>query len=102
MLVAIQPTYPDLYAVLKFVPKKNGLNPALAKVQKGDSEATRIDKLRPRDVKRRLEDLGRTVEQSWLLVCCYLTIERPEASMRPLERIALLTLPQPLSKMRAS
>jgi len=73
MLVALQAAHPDLYAVLKFVPKKNGLNPWLASVQKGNAGAARIDKLRPREVRRRLDDLQRTFEQSWLLVCVYLT-----------------------------
>ena len=31
LVVASQAHYPDLYAVLKFVPKKNGLNPILAR-----------------------------------------------------------------------
>ena len=33
LMVGIQERYPDLYAVLKFVPKKNGLNPLLASLQ---------------------------------------------------------------------
>jgi hypothetical protein len=33
LMVGIQARYPDLYAVLKFVPKKNGLNPLLASLQ---------------------------------------------------------------------
>ena len=33
LVVACQAQYPDLYAVLKFVPKKNGLNPSLARLQ---------------------------------------------------------------------
>ena len=78
MLVQIQARYPDLYAVLKFVPKKNGLNPLLAKVQRGDLAATDINGLRPREVRRRLDDVQRSFEQCWLLVCSYLTLASPE------------------------
>ena len=35
MMVQSQAKYPDLYAVLKFVPKKNGLNPLLAQIDEG-------------------------------------------------------------------
>ena len=35
LVVRCQQTYPDLYAVLKFVPKKNGLNPLLARRASG-------------------------------------------------------------------
>ena len=75
MLVTIQSNYPDLYAVLKFVPKKNGLNPILAGLADGeDPERYRIDEKKPREVRRRLDDLGRTLSQSWLLLSCYLTL----------------------------
>ena len=51
LMVRIQAKYPDLYAVIKFVPKKNGLNPALAALQGGtDPMELRIDQLRPREV----------------------------------------------------
>jgi len=57
LMVGVQQKFPDLYAVLKFVPKKNGLNPLLAKLQaaehsKAATEAVRIDQLRPREVRR--------------------------------------------------
>lgn len=81
LMVGIQAKYPDLYAVLKFVPKKNGLNPLLAQLsaEGTDPESMRIDELRPREVRRRLDDLRRTLGQSWLLLSTYLTLPgRPE------------------------
>ena len=77
LMVGIQERYPDLYAVLKFVPKKNGLNPALATLQAADEAAIAalaIDRLKPRAVRRRLDDLQRALEQTWLLLGCYLTL----------------------------
>ena len=75
MMVEIQARYKDLYAVAKFVPKKNGLNPVLAALQDGASpEAMRIDHLKPREVRRRLDDVGRALSQTWLLLSCYLTL----------------------------
>ena len=39
----------------------------------------RIDSMRPREVRRRLDDLKRALEQSWLLLGVYLTLPgRPE------------------------
>ena len=80
MMVAIQAAYPDLYAVVKFVPKKNGLNPLLAELLNGaDPDKLRIDALKPREVRRQLDDLKRALEQSWLLIGCYLTLPgKPE------------------------
>ena len=107
LMVGIQERYPDLYAVLKFVPKKNGLNPLLASLQARrrasrhcspaathtpsrrrpflaaqsgvDPESMRINEMRPREVRRRLDDLKRALEQSWLLLGVYLTLPgRPE------------------------
>jgi len=75
LMVGAQARYPDLYAVMKFVPKKNGLNPLLAQLQEGtDPQELRIDQLKPRDVRRRLDDLQRALEQSWLLLGSYLTL----------------------------
>ena len=75
LIVVIQKKYPDLYAVIKFVPKKNGLNPLLGSLQKGDDpETLRIDQMRPREVKRRLDDLRRAMDQSWLMLSSYLTL----------------------------
>ena len=63
LVVRCQQTYPDLYAVLKFVPKKNGLNPLLARRAsgtlprpfRGPSEAlpSHIDGTAPRDGRSR-------------------------------------------------
>ena len=50
LVVECQARYPDLYAVLKFVPKKNGLNPILASLQKGNEDAVAIGQLKPREV----------------------------------------------------
>ena len=78
LIVVIQKKYPDLYAVIKFVPKKNGLNPLLGSLQKGDDpETLRIDQMRPREVKRRLDDLRRAMDQSWLMLSSYLTLAVP-------------------------
>ena len=74
LVIASQERYPDLYAVLKFVPKKNGLNPSLAKLSEGDTAAVAIDGLKPREVRRQLDDLQRALEQTWLLLACYLTL----------------------------
>ena len=75
MMVQSQAKYPDLYAVLKFVPKKNGLNPLLAQIDEGaDASAVALDGLRPREARRRIEDAQRTLEQSWLLLHAYLTL----------------------------
>ena len=98
LLVVSQANYPDLYAVLKFVPKKNGLNPILARLQvsiekecatvadeeyndclQGGVEvvaedSVSIEHLKPREVRRKLDDLARALEQSWLMLGCYLTL----------------------------
>eukprot|EP00965_Chrysotila_dentata_P144440 4770633-Pleurochrysis_carterae.AAC.3 len=74
LIVNCQRNFPDLYAVLKFVPKKNGLNPLLALLEDGQADAVRLETLRPREVRRRLDDLLRALEQSWLLFNCYLTL----------------------------
>jgi len=79
IMEASQARYPDLYAVLKFVPKKNGLNPLLAKVQKGPlPPEARLTDVKPREVRRRLDDTQRALEQSWLLLSCYLTLPKGE------------------------
>ena len=57
----------------QFVPKKNGLNPMLAALQEGRVDDISIAALKPRQVRRRLDDLTRALEQSWLLLECYLT-----------------------------
>uniref|UniRef100_A0A7S4EV14 Uncharacterized protein n=2 Tax=Chrysotila carterae TaxID=13221 RepID=A0A7S4EV14_CHRCT len=80
LIVNCQRNFPDLYAVLKFVPKKNGLNPLLALLEDGQADAVRLETLRPREVRRRLDDLLRALEQSWLLFNCYLTL--PNAALR--------------------
>lgn len=75
MMLEIQARYPDLYAVVKFVPKKNGLNPTLAALLDGvDPQSMQIDGLKPREVRRRLDDLGRALSQTWCMLACYLTL----------------------------
>lgn len=69
--------YPDLFAVLKFVPKKNGLNPMLALMEDAGAGPS-LDGLKPREVKRQMEDLSRSLEQTWLLLACYLTLPNDE------------------------
>mmetsp|Transcript_46326 Transcript_46326/g.144904 ORF Transcript_46326/g.144904 Transcript_46326/m.144904 type:complete len:180 (-) Transcript_46326:535-1074(-) len=49
LVVRCQQTYPDLYAVLKFVPKKNGLNPLLARRADGKEIAPHGRGSRPRE-----------------------------------------------------
>jgi len=61
------------------VPKKNGLNPELAKLANGE-EIQSLEDARPREVKRAVSDVQRAIEQSWLLLCCYLTL--PSRQMR--------------------
>ena len=78
VLVGSQQRYPDLWAVLKFVPKKNGLNPLLQRVSEGDLEALSLEGQRAREVRRRLDDLQRAFEQTWLLLCAYLTLPSSE------------------------
>ncbi len=88
LVVASQARYPDLYAVLKFVPKKNGLNPLLSRLNgwEGGAEgegaheleaSLGIEALRPREARRRLDDLSRALEQCWLLLSSYLTLPDP-------------------------
>ena len=72
-VVLCQQSYPDLWAVLKFVPKKNGLNPALSLLAKEGTDAVSVASLTPRVLRRRLDDLQRTFEQSWVLISCYLS-----------------------------
>ena len=73
VLTRCQQSYPDLWAVLKFVPKKNGLNPALSLLAKEGTDAVSVASLTPRVLRRRLDDLQRTFEQSWVLISCYLS-----------------------------
>lgn len=68
-----QRQYKDLYAVLKFIPKKNGLNPLLAAMREGGPPPSLGD-VKPREARRALEDLSRALEQTWLLLSCYLTL----------------------------
>jgi hypothetical protein len=73
VLARCQEAYPDLWAVLKFVPKKNGLNPVLAALAAKGADAVSVADLKPRVLRRRLEDLQRAFEQSWALISCYLS-----------------------------
>ena len=56
VLAQCQATYPDLWAVLKFIPKKNGLNPvfALLTSERGGPLAVSIEHLKPRQARRHL------------------------------------------------
>ena len=82
LVVRSQANCPELYAVLKFVPKKNGLNPLLAQLGDWDGggpavdvpEELRLEGLKPREIRRRLDDLSRAFEQSWLLTSTYLSL----------------------------
>lgn len=67
-----QKKYPKLYSVLKFIPKKNGLNPFLGQLRDGKTNAVSIEDLRPREIQRYKDDLQRTLEQCWVLMACYL------------------------------
>ena len=76
VLTRCREAYPDLWAVLKFVPKKNGLSPVLALLARGGADAVsvaKVDGLTPRAMRRQLDDLQRAFEQSWALLSCYLT-----------------------------
>ena len=54
VLAQCQAAYPDLWAVLQFVPKKNGLNPVLSLLasEEGGPAAVSIEHLKPRQVRR--------------------------------------------------
>lgn len=56
MLQGSKSRYPKLAAVLKFVPKKNGLNPILAMLQAGDEDLG-LDSMAPRDFERLNRDV---------------------------------------------
>lgn len=73
VLLHCREAYPDLWAVLKFVPKKNGLSPVLALLAREGADAVSVATLSPRVLRRRLDDLQRALEQSWALISCYLT-----------------------------
>ena len=73
VLLHCREAYPDLWAVLKFVPKKNGLSPVLALLAREGADAVSVATLSPRVLRRRLDDLQRAFEQSWALISCYLT-----------------------------
>ena len=73
VLLHSREAYPDLWAVLKFVPKKNGLSPVLALLAREGAEAVSVATLPPRALRRQLDDLQRALEQSWALISCYLT-----------------------------
>ena len=52
VLAQCQAAYPDLWAVLQFVPKKNGLNPSLAELLNGrEPDSMRMDDMKPREVR---------------------------------------------------
>ena len=84
VLLHCRGAYPDLWAVLKFVPKKNGLNPVLALLAREGAEAvaTSVASLPPRALRRQLDDLQRALEQSWALISCYLTQVRGRVRVR--------------------
>ena len=73
VLTRCQEAYPDLWAVLRFVPKKNGLNRALARLASEGTDAVSVAELKPHALRRRLDDLQRSFEQSWALISCYLS-----------------------------
>ena len=73
VLLHCREAYPDLWAVLKFVPKKNGLSPVLALLAREGADAVSVATLPPRALRRQLDDLQRALEQSWALISCYLT-----------------------------
>ena len=51
-----------------------------------------MEGLKPREVKRALEDLGRALEQSWVLLSCYLTLAGEERrEEKTFVRLGLLT-----------
>ena len=49
-------------------------------MNKGNAGAVALDGLKPREVRRRLDDLQRAFEQSWVLVATYLAL--PSAELR--------------------
>jgi len=67
--------YPKLYAVLKFIPKKNGLNPLLARMDKGDFDLG-LDSMQPRDFEHLNRDVRRTFNQVFLLTVTFVTLPR--------------------------
>ena len=67
VLATAKKSYPDLYATLKFVPKKNGLNPMIAAMEKGGAPPS-LEGRTPREARRALEDLTRALEQACSLV----------------------------------
>jgi hypothetical protein len=76
------------------VPKKNGLNPLLAKLANGE-EIQSLENARPREVKRAVSDVQRAIEQSWLLLCCYLTLpNRQVRNIMIFETICFLRSPR--------
>ena len=81
VLTRCQEAYPDLWAVLRFVPKKNGLNRALARLASEGTDAVSVAELKPHALRRRLDDLQRSFEQSWAFISCYLS--QPQSVRRP-------------------
>jgi len=67
VLATAKKSYPDLWATLKFVPKKNGLNPMIAAMEKGGAPPS-LEGRTPREARRALEDLTRALEQACSLV----------------------------------
>ena len=67
VLATAKKSYPDLWATLKFVPKKNGLNPMVAAMEKGGAPPS-LEGRTPREARRALEDLTRALEQACSLV----------------------------------
>ena len=61
VLMRCREAYPDLWAVLKFVPKKNGLSPVLALLARegADAVSDATLTLTPRAMRRQLDDLPR-------------------------------------------
>ena len=68
-----QEAYPDLWAVLRFIPKKNGLQQELARLQRDGVDAVSLTHLSPHQARRRLDNLRRAFAQSWALLSCYLS-----------------------------
>jgi len=80
VVVDTQANHLELYAVLKFVPKKNQLNPILAAMVADPNADVSIETLKPREVRRRLDDVARALKQTWLMLGCYLAL--PDKGLR--------------------
>jgi hypothetical protein len=62
MLDGARARYPKLAAVLKFIPKKNGLNPLLAQLASGDTDLG-LDSMQPREFEHLNRDVRRSFNQ---------------------------------------